>query len=86
MVTISKYMIPEAFSCTMQLAHPIATVGSTVASGGMGSRGALKVVAGDRSLYRQVITSLKPGCRVTTCIGSRDLGEVESHSACLTYK
>ena len=85
-VTISIYVIPEASSCTMWLAHTIATAGSTTASGCVASRGALKAVAGDRSLCRQAITSLKPRGRVTTCIGSGDLGEVESCSVCLTCK
>ena len=70
----------------MWLAHTMATMGLTVASGHMGSRGTSKVVAGDGSLCRQAITYLKPGGRVTTCIGSGDSGEVESHSVCSTCK
>ena len=40
----------------------------------MGSGGASKAVAGDRSLHRQAITSLKPGGGATSCTASRGLG------------
>ena len=85
-VTISIYVIPEASSCTMQLVHNVATVGSPIASDCMCFRGTSKVVTGDGPPHRQAITSSKPGGRATTCIGSRDLGEGESHSACSTCK
>ena len=85
-VTISIYMTPEALSCTMWLAHTVSTMGLTIASGGMGSRSTLNAVTGDGSLHRQAVTSLKPGGRATTCIGSRDFGKVESHSAHSTCK
>ena len=75
-------MIPVASSCTSQLVHTVATVSSTITSGCMGSRGASEMVKGDGSLHRQAITSLKPGGRVTSGIGSGDPGgDVESCSA-----
>ena len=85
-VTTSIYVTPGASSCTMQLAHIVATVGLSIASDCMCSRGTLKVVAGNGPPHRQAITSLKPGDRGTTCIGPRDLGEGESCSVCSTYK
>ena len=85
-VTVSIYVIPEASSCAMQLAHTIATEGLIIASGCVGSRGTSKVVTGNGSPYRQAIISSKFRCRATTCIGFGDSGEGESHSACLTCK
>ena len=82
-VTISIYVIPEASSCTMQLAHIIATTGLAITSVCMYSRGTLKVVVDNRSPHRQAVTSSKPKGGATTCIGSGDLGEGESHSATL---
>ena len=66
----------------MWLAHTVATAGSTIAFGYMGSMGTSEVVKGDGSLCRQAITSLKPGGGATSGIGSGDLaGDVESCSA-----
>ena len=68
-----------ALSCTMWLAHTIATVHSTIASSHMGSRCTLKAVAGDGSLLRQAITSLKPGGGATPCTAPRGQdGDTES--------
>ena len=84
-VTISIQVIPVASSCMMWPVYIVATTGLTIASGCMGSRGFPRAVAGNRSLCRQAITSLKPGCQTTSCIGSGDPdGDVESQSAHLT--
>ena len=63
----------------MQLAH-IAT-GSKTASGCVNSRGTLRAIAGNVSPCRQAITPSKPRGGATTCVGSGDSGEGESHSA-----
>ena len=72
-------------SCTMWLVHIIAITGLAITSGCMGSRGVSKVVAGDGSLCRQAVTSLKLRGSAISCTGSGDLGgDAESCSACLT--
>ena len=63
-----------ASSCTMQLAHIIATAGLNIASSCRGSGGASKAVAGNRSLCRQGVTSLKSGGGATSCAASRGPG------------
>ena len=47
-----------------------------------GSRGALKAVAGDGSLHRQAITSLKPGGGAAFCVASRGPGDDEDSLPC----
>ena len=49
-VTVSIYVIPMASSCTMQLAHIMATVGLIVTSSCRGSGGASLAVTGNGSL------------------------------------
>ena len=78
-VTVSMYIIPVASSCTMQLAHIMATVGSIVASSRRGSGGTLRAVAGDGSLHRQAITFWKPRGGATSYTISRGpVGDVDS--------
>ena len=60
-VTVSMYVTPEASSCTMWLVHIIATVGSSIASSCMCSRGTSETVTGDGPPCRQAITSSKLG-------------------------
>ena len=59
-VPVSMHIIPMASSCTMQLAHIMATTRSIVASSDKGSGGTLKAVTSNGSLHKQVITFWKP--------------------------
>ena len=69
--TVSIYVVPMASSCTMWLAHIVATVGLIATSSHRGSRGASLAVASNGSLHRQAITSQKLGGGVTSCAVSR---------------
>ena len=79
---VSMYVIPEASSCMTQLVHIVATVGLSITSGCMCSRGTLEMVTGDGPPCRQAITSSKLGGGATTYIGPRNSCEGESHSTC----
>ena len=81
-MTISIYVTLEALSCTTWLAHIVASAGLTTTSGCMDSRDTSRAVTGNGSPHRQAVTSSKPRGGATTCHGSGNLGEGESHSAC----
>ena len=58
----------------MQLVHIVATAGSIIISGCMGSMGALMVALSKGSLHKQTHIPMKPGGGAISCTSLGDLG------------